>query len=105
MVLALTATAFTLARKQHSWFTKGVLLYLCWQPLVFLLAYFAASALAGVSMAAADGAVTEESLRLQAMAFAAHLWLLAQILIVPWLTGTMIFIKRFMRGLLSPSTG
>lgn len=105
MVLTLPATAFTLARKSSSWFAKGLLLYVCWQPLVFLLAYFAAGALAGVSMAAVDGAVTKEDLRVQALTFAAHIWPLAQILIIPWLTGTMILIKRFTPEMLSPQPG
>ncbi len=69
----------------------GILVYLCWLLLGFIVAFLLSAAMAGVSMAVVEGVVGGWDLLVQELFFAAFQLALAQVIIIPWtVAATMI---------------
>jgi hypothetical protein len=99
LFIAVTGAAFWLFQKTSRWLVGGVVLYGSWLLLAFLLAYFIAGAMAGISMAVVDGAVQGPELRSATMQQAFSLLLCGQVVILPWaLFASWIIRRRFFPG-------
>ena len=66
---------------------------LVWQALALAAAFVLAGALAGVSMAAAEGIVSGWDLKLQELGFALVLLLPMQLLILPWTLAATLLLR------------
>ena len=91
--LIAVGAAYPLARYARSWWVKGLVIYLAWQVLALAAAFVLAGALAGVSMAAAEGIVSGWDLKLQELGFALVLLLPMQLLILPWTLAATLLLR------------
>jgi len=84
-------------RRTKSWLTGSLVLYGLWFVLAFLLFWLLASALAGASMAVADGVAQTGDVRRDSLKMAGSLLVFAQVGIVPWAFGAAWLLRRLGR--------
>lgn len=80
--------------KAASWAKKGVIIYSFWLVLGFVNAYLVSAAIAGTSMAVAEGITSGFNLFLQEISFAGILLLFTQVLIIPWVVISVMIMKK-----------
>ncbi|MDD4954587.1 MAG: hypothetical protein PHP17_00910 [Candidatus Omnitrophica bacterium] len=85
---------YYLCVKANSWAKKGVIVYSFWLILGFLNAYLVSAAIAGTSMAVAEGITGGWNLFLQEISFAGILLLFTQVLIIPWVVISVMIMKK-----------
>ena len=85
---------FYLFKKSHHWLAKVLILYGFWLILADVPIFFLFSSLAGVSMAAVDNPAMETDFLPTVMRESLRLLLLANLVIVPWVTGAGWVMKR-----------
>jgi len=92
--LSLVYFCYYLCTKTGSWLKRGVIIYLFWLILGFMSAYLVSAAIAGSSMAVAEGSAKGWNLFVQEAGFAGILLLFTQILIIPWVIISVMVMKK-----------
>jgi len=83
-----------LCGKTKSWFVRCGVLYLLWLLLVSPICFVVSASMAGVSMAAVDGATNGAELLVQEIRFAFVLLAVGHVIIIPWVGITSIVFRK-----------
>lgn len=92
------AACFRLFSHSNHWLTKMAIFYGGWLLLTAIPAFFLTASIAGVSMAAVDGAIAESDLIKASIREALSLLLFLHFGIIPWIMGATWLMGRFKIG-------
>jgi len=84
--------------QSSGWLSRLGVLYGCWLILAAAPAFLLTTSMAGVSMAAVDGAVSSRDLLLLSIREAFSLLLVSHLEIIPWVLGAAWLLGRLMGG-------
>ena len=95
--------SFSVFKRMDQWLVKGFILYASWLIISIVPAFLLIISLAGVSMAAVDGGLTQRALLATTFEGLFPLLLIAQIMIIPWVWGATWVMRKLEPDRSAPS--